>query len=302
MSCLKINATELSRSRWSVEINLCAITLDSPLKGNDILSYREEVNMLSISQFAKECNTTIKTIRHYDNIGLLKADYISKESGYRYYRRLSVIKYNQIVKFKQTGFTLKEIKDIFEGFNISNILTHIEKKMLLLKKQQELCENMKKEYEMIMEETKKIMVAVIGEQINIISKKKGEQITFKAKHDIVNECAMLLDRALNEDQFIVIDFDDLKEIAIGKTVNSMGNYYSSNFDIEDFDNIEISRDNEKNSSMIVFFEASPDTSPEKICEAIDSFLMSFPEEISVLFSANLEHAEQGLNVQWIGLK
>ena len=133
--------------------------------------------MLNISQFAKECNTTIKTIRHYDNIGLLKADYISKENGYRYYRRLSVIKYNQIVQLKQAGFTLKEIKEIFQDFDISDTLTHIEQKILLLQKQQELCANMKKEYERIMEETKKIMVSVIGDEINITSKEKGSRQT-----------------------------------------------------------------------------------------------------------------------------
>ena len=100
--------------------------------------------MLNISQFAKECGTTVKTIRHYDNIGLLNADYISEESGYRYYRRTSVIKYHQIVKLKQSGFTLKEIKENFSDYNVGGNLSHIEQKMFLLKKQQEICENMKK--------------------------------------------------------------------------------------------------------------------------------------------------------------
>lgn len=258
--------------------------------------------MLNISQFAKECGTTVKTIRHYDNIGLLNADYTSEESGYRYYRRTSVIKYHQIVKLKQSGFTLKEIKENFSDYNVGGNLSHIEQKMFLLKKQQEICENMKKEYERIMEESKMFIVSTVSEKISIISKDSGEQIVFAANPDIVIECAKLLDRSLNEEQFIVISFDDLRQAVTGRTAFSMGNCYSPGFDISDFDNIEISREDETTSAMIMFFEASPDASPAKIADAMDSFFMSFPEDVDVLFSANLEHSECGLNLQWICLK
>lgn len=258
--------------------------------------------MLNISQFAKECGTTVKTIRHYDNIGLLRADYISEESGYRYYRRVSAIKYRQIVKLKQSGFTLKEIKENFSDYNIDGNLTHIEQKILLLKKQQELCKNMKKEYERIMAESKKVIVSTISEKISIASRDGGKPIIFTANPGIVSECAKLLDRSLNEEQFIVIDIDDLRQAITDKTAFSMGSCYSPDFDISDFDNIDISRNDEKASTMIVFFEASPDVSPEKISEAIGAFLMSFSEDVNILFSANLEHGEKGLNLQWICLK
>ena len=119
--------------------------------------------MLNISQFAKECNTTVKTIRHYDNIGLLKADYISEESSYRYYRRTSVAKYKQIVALKQTGFTLKEIKEKFFDYNFRENVANLEHQMLLLKKRQEICERIKKEYEKAMEETKKVTVTKSNE-------------------------------------------------------------------------------------------------------------------------------------------
>ncbi len=41
--------------------------------------------MLSIGEFSKICSVTTKTLRYYDEIGLLKPAFISAETGYRYY-------------------------------------------------------------------------------------------------------------------------------------------------------------------------------------------------------------------------
>jgi DNA-binding transcriptional MerR regulator len=40
---------------------------------------------LSIGEFSKICEVSTKTLRCYDAIGLLNADEINIESGYRYY-------------------------------------------------------------------------------------------------------------------------------------------------------------------------------------------------------------------------
>lgn len=54
--------------------------------------------MYTISQFAKLCNTSTKTIRFYDNKGILPADYVSKENGYRFYEEDTVELFRQISK------------------------------------------------------------------------------------------------------------------------------------------------------------------------------------------------------------
>ena len=41
--------------------------------------------MLSIGQFSKTCMVTVKTLRHYDKIGLLSPEYVNEENGYRFY-------------------------------------------------------------------------------------------------------------------------------------------------------------------------------------------------------------------------
>ncbi|TDX96666.1 UNVERIFIED_CONTAM: MerR-like DNA binding protein [Lysinibacillus xylanilyticus] len=41
--------------------------------------------MLSIGEFSKICGVSTKTLRYYDEIGLINPDEINAESGYRYY-------------------------------------------------------------------------------------------------------------------------------------------------------------------------------------------------------------------------
>ena len=40
--------------------------------------------MLSIGEFSKICQVSAKTLRYYDEIGLLRPEEINPENGYRY--------------------------------------------------------------------------------------------------------------------------------------------------------------------------------------------------------------------------
>ncbi|WP_370979706.1 GyrI-like domain-containing protein [Agaribacterium sp. ZY112] len=42
-------------------------------------------NLMPIGRFSKSCRLTIKALRHYDEIGLLKPVFVEPETGYRYY-------------------------------------------------------------------------------------------------------------------------------------------------------------------------------------------------------------------------
>ncbi|PWU68713.1 hypothetical protein DLJ74_09815 [Gracilibacillus dipsosauri] len=52
--------------------------------------------MYSIGKIAKEMNITVRTLRYYDEINLLKPSYIS-ESGYRYYSKKDIITLQRII-------------------------------------------------------------------------------------------------------------------------------------------------------------------------------------------------------------
>lgn len=68
--------------------------------------------MLSIGQFSKTCLVTVKTLRHYDKIGLFSPEYVNEENGYRFYTEEQIPVMNLISKFKGYGFSLADIKEI----------------------------------------------------------------------------------------------------------------------------------------------------------------------------------------------
>lgn len=78
--------------------------------------------MYRIGEFSKMSKTTIKTLRYYDEIGLLQPETIDDFTGYRYYSTKQLIKLHSIQAFRQIGLTINEIKLILNGENKNNIL------------------------------------------------------------------------------------------------------------------------------------------------------------------------------------
>jgi DNA-binding transcriptional MerR regulator len=95
-----------------------------------------------IGELAKETGLTVRTLHHYDEIGLLVATSRS-ESDYRLYSPTDVERLQQILSLRQLGFTLKKIKELLDGseFTIQEIVQmHLEK----LQEQMELQESLTK--------------------------------------------------------------------------------------------------------------------------------------------------------------
>ena len=67
---------------------------------------------LKIGEFSRLMQTTVKTLRHYEQIGLLLPDEVDEATGYRYYRMEQMQRLNAIKDLKSLGFSLDEIKDI----------------------------------------------------------------------------------------------------------------------------------------------------------------------------------------------
>ncbi|MCA1291876.1 MerR family transcriptional regulator [Paenibacillus sp. alder61] len=68
--------------------------------------------MLSIGEFSKICKVSTKTLRYYDEIGLIHPDQIHPENGYRYYSITQLEKMLLIQRLKAYHFSLDEIKEI----------------------------------------------------------------------------------------------------------------------------------------------------------------------------------------------
>lgn len=66
----------------------------------------------SIGKVSSLCNVSIKTLRYYDEIGLLIPDYRKDDSNYRYYTHEQILTLFIIRRLRNLGVPLKEIKDI----------------------------------------------------------------------------------------------------------------------------------------------------------------------------------------------
>jgi DNA-binding transcriptional MerR regulator/effector-binding domain-containing protein len=65
--------------------------------------------MFKIGDFSKLSQVSVKALRFYDEIGLLKPTYVDRFTGYRYYAANLLSRLNRILVFKELGFSLEEI-------------------------------------------------------------------------------------------------------------------------------------------------------------------------------------------------
>ena len=79
----------------------------------------------SIGEFARLASVSSKTIRFYQQEGILKPSYI-KENGYRYYEDEDIIKLQKIVALRYIGLPIKEIKEVLREERSDQILNSLE--------------------------------------------------------------------------------------------------------------------------------------------------------------------------------
>ena len=93
--------------------------------------------MLSIGEFSKICKVSTKTLRYYDEIGLINPSKINQENGYRYYSIEQLETMLFVNRLKQYNFSLEEIRAIITSEEIPNEKLSIElyKKKVELEKQ-----------------------------------------------------------------------------------------------------------------------------------------------------------------------
>ncbi|MBR5349091.1 MAG: MerR family transcriptional regulator [Lachnospiraceae bacterium] len=73
--------------------------------------------MLKIGDFSKLSRVSIRMLRHYDDIGLLKPAKIDDFTGYRYYREDQLVVMGRITSLKDMGFSLADITRILEIYD-----------------------------------------------------------------------------------------------------------------------------------------------------------------------------------------
>lgn len=68
--------------------------------------------MLQIGEFSRICQVSVKTLHHYDKIGLLVPAEVDRLTGYRYYQTEQIDRMNYIQRLKRYGFSLEEIQEL----------------------------------------------------------------------------------------------------------------------------------------------------------------------------------------------
>ncbi len=93
----------------------------------------------SVKQLAALAGVSIRTLHHYDEIGLLKPA-SRTEKGYRYYQNGELLRLQQILFYKTLGYSLEEIKPILDKEDF-DLITALQSHKVVL---QERVDNMNK--------------------------------------------------------------------------------------------------------------------------------------------------------------
>jgi DNA-binding transcriptional MerR regulator/effector-binding domain-containing protein len=71
--------------------------------------------VIKIGDFARLAQVSVVTLRHYDEIGLLKPVNVDRFTGYRYYSVAQLPRLNRILALKDLGFSLDQIEQVLSG-------------------------------------------------------------------------------------------------------------------------------------------------------------------------------------------
>lgn len=70
--------------------------------------------MLKISEFSRLTQTSVKTLRYYDELGLLRPAHVDSWTGYRYYSAAQLPRLNRILALKALGLSLEQIGSVLD--------------------------------------------------------------------------------------------------------------------------------------------------------------------------------------------
>src|SRR6201990_2225087 len=70
--------------------------------------------MFSIGEFARHGRVSVRMLRHYDAIGLIRPACVDVATGYRFYEASQLDELNRVIALKDLGFTLQQGQPILE--------------------------------------------------------------------------------------------------------------------------------------------------------------------------------------------
>src|SRR5947209_8715784 len=99
---------------------------------------------LKVGGLARRTGLTVRTLHHYDEIGLLRPS-THTESGHRLYTAEDVARLQQIVSLRQLGFSLEQVRDCLDRPDFSPpdvIRRHVRQLREQIELERRLCERL----------------------------------------------------------------------------------------------------------------------------------------------------------------
>jgi DNA-binding transcriptional MerR regulator len=87
--------------------------------------------MFSIGEFARLGGVSVRTLRHYDEIGLLRPATVDPDTGYRGYSAAQLGQLNRIMALKELGLSLTQARRLLAGVTLGEL-----RGMLILRRAQ----------------------------------------------------------------------------------------------------------------------------------------------------------------------
>lgn len=92
-------------------------------------------NLFSIGELSKYQNISKQTLIFYNKIGLFRPAYVDPNNGYRYYSSKQIDYLDTILIMKKIGFSLTEIREHMQHYNIDSSLITLRKQVTAIDRQ-----------------------------------------------------------------------------------------------------------------------------------------------------------------------
>lgn len=152
----------------------------------------------SIGELSKLSGLSHDTLRYYDSIGLLKADYVDENSRYRYYKLNAFWKTDVIKMFKMLNMPLDDLKDVLPNRgNLDVISVSLEERKKETRQQLQRLKTMIKDIEWF-EDMLEELRGIKESEISLVHKKEKKVIYADNTRKASEYHLTLLDICLDE--------------------------------------------------------------------------------------------------------
>lgn len=147
--------------------------------------------LLTIGETARLFHMNIRTLRYYDELGILKPEYVNRDTNYRYYSTNQFERLNTIKYLRALDMPLEKISNFFHEKDVNTILSiFMEQRENVLKKQKQLAQIEKK----ITNRIEQIKTALSASYGQVIVKRLPQRkiVLLKKKFTLADDLELLI--------------------------------------------------------------------------------------------------------------